>query len=246
MQPTTPGAAPAPAVLLIHGFTGSRTAMAPWAEAFEAVGYDTAVPTLRGHETRWQDMLPVSYGAWIEQTEQAFDELAAAHRRVFVAGLSMGGALALHLATRREVAGLLLVNPGLVIDSRVAPYAKYLRRAVRTVGAISNDIALPGADEKAYPRTPVAAVAQLHRLFEQTRRRLPLVTGPVLLFRSATDNVVSSASVDALLRGVGEHVAVERIDLPRSRHVATLDYDAKLIFDTSIEFISAHTPQAEQ
>lgn len=233
---------PAAAVLLIHGFTGSRTALLPWAQALEEAGYATETPVLPGHETRWQQMAKVPYARWIQATEEAFDRLAASHPAVFVAGLSMGGALALHLATRRHVAGLLLVNPGLVIDSPVAPYARYLHPVLRSVAPISNDIARPGADEKAYPRTPVAAVAQLHRLFAQTRARLPLVTCPVMLCRSAVDNVVSDRSVQALLQGLDPAVELERVPLPRSRHVATLDHDAALIFQRSLQFISAHLP----
>ena len=236
----------AAAVLLVHGFTGSRTALLPWARALEEAGFATEVPVLPGHETRWQDMVGVPYARWIQATEQAFDRLAATHPVVFVAGLSMGGALALHLATRRQVAGLLLVNPGLVIDSPVAPYARYLHPVLRSVAPISNDIALPGADEKAYPRTPVAGVAQLHRLFAQTRARLPLVDCPILLFRSAVDNVVSDRSVQALLQGVDPATELDRVPLPRSRHVATLDHDAPVIFDRSIQFVSDHLPNNQQ
>lgn len=225
------------AVLLIHGFTGSRVSLAPWAEALNSAGYPTAAPALPGHETRWQDLLRVPYRQWIQATEQAFDELAATYDHVFVAGLSMGGALALHLATRRHVTGLLLVNPGLVIDSPVAPYARFIHRMVRSVAPISNDIALAGADEAAYPRTPVAAVAQLHQLFAQTRARLALVDAPILLFRSTKDNVVSEASVQALLAGLDPALPVQRVALERSQHVATLDYDAELIFQRSIEFL---------
>lgn len=239
----TPGGA---AVLLIHGFTGSRTALLPWAEALQDAGYATAVPVLPGHETRWQDMLGVDYAQWIQATEQAYDELADAGRPVFVAGLSMGGALALHLATRRNVAALALVNPGLVIDSPVAPYARYLHRLMRSVAPISNDIALPGADEKAYPRTPVAAVAQLHRLFAQVRARLELVDCPIMLFRSAVDNVVSDASVQALVQGLAPGVPLERVPLPDSRHVATLDHDAALVFRRSAQFFATHLPPEPQ
>lgn len=226
------------AVLLIHGFTGSTTAMRPWANALADHGVATKVPVLPGHETRWQDMIGRPYQQWIQCTEDAYDELAAKHRQVFVAGLSMGGALALHLASRRNVSGVSLVNPGLVIDSPVAPYAGYLRRVVRSVAPISNDIALPDADENAYDRTPVAAVHELHKLFAQTRARLPLVSAPVQLFRSAVDNVVSDASVHELLKGLEPGILRERIALSRSRHVATLDYDAPKIFKESLRFFT--------
>lgn len=233
------------AVLLIHGFTGSRTAMKPWAHYLDSHGFTTSVPCLPGHETSWQDMIGRPYSQWIQATEQAYDQLAATHKQVFVAGLSMGGALALHLATRRNVAGVSLVNPGLVVDSPLAPFTKYLRLVVRSVAPISNDIALAGADERAYERTPVAAVAELYELFAQTRRRLPLIQAPVQLFRSATDNVVSDRSVHELVTGLTPGILREQIALPLSKHVATLDHDAPKIFDQSLRFFTELAAQKE-
>lgn len=226
------------AVLLIHGFTGSPVAMRPWADSLELAGFDTDVPLLPGHGTQWQDMVGRGYDQWIHATEEAFDELARTHQQVFVAGLSMGGALALHLATRRNVAGVSLVNPGLVVDSRLAPYTRWLKHAVRTVAPISNDIAKRGVDEGAYPRTPVAAVAELHALFAQTRRRLELVSAPVQLFRSTVDNVVSEQSVRELVAGLNPGTLAEHHMLLHSKHVATLDYDAEQIFHESARFFA--------
>lgn len=226
------------AVLLIHGFTGSPTAMEPWAQALARQGFKTSVPLLPGHGTRWQEMIGTNYGQWISATEQAFDQLARTHQTVFVAGLSMGGALALHLATRRNVAGVSLVNPGLVVDSPLAPYTPLLKHVVRSIAPISNDIAKSGVDEGAYPRTPIAAVAELYGLFAQARARLELVTAPVQLFRSTVDNIVSDTSVRELVAGLKPGTLAEHHMLLHSKHVATLDYDAQQIFDESGRFFS--------
>ncbi|CBT75412.1 MULTISPECIES: alpha/beta hydrolase [Glutamicibacter] len=239
------------AVLLIHGFTGSPISMQPWASSLEQAGFDTAIPLLPGHGTQWKDMIGCDYGQWIHATEQAYDLLAQTHERVFAAGLSMGGALALHLATRRNVAGVSLVNPGLVVDSPVAPYTPWLKHVVRSVAPISDDIAKRGVTEGAYPRTPVAAVAQLHSLFAQTRRRLALVDAPVQLFRSTVDNVVSERSVHELVEGLNSGTLAEHHMLLHSKHVATLDYDAEQIFHESARFFAQlaaaeHKPKQER
>ena len=57
--------------------------------------------------------------------DAAYLDLAAECDHVFVAGLSMGGALALRIAATRPVAGAVVVNPGLVIDDPRAPAGRH-------------------------------------------------------------------------------------------------------------------------
>ncbi len=224
------------AVLVLHGFTAGPAGLLPWARALAAAGYTVDLPLLPGHGTGWQDLAGTKYTRILDEVHQRYAALAATHSRVFVAGLSMGGALALHLASSHAVAGLALVNPGLTIASRLAPFSGALRFVAPSVAAIANDIAKPGGDEHAYDRTPVAGVHELRKLFRDTIARLGSVTAPVMVFRSDTDHVVPESSLEVLRAGLraGVHLEVKR--LTRSYHVATLDYEAEEIFARSIEF----------
>lgn len=231
------------AVLLIHGFTSGPRSMRPWADAVLEAGYSVSLPVLPGHGTRWEDLAATGHAAWTAAVEDEFEALAGTHRRVFVAGLSMGGTLALHLGIRRDPAGIVLVNPALSMVDRTAPLAGVLKRFVASVPAIANDIARPGQDEGAYRRTPVAAVHELRRLIAATRRRLDEVRAPVLAYRSLTDHIVSERGLDALRRTlVGMHPSgLPRLQLrflERSFHVATLDYDADALFAGSVDFFN--------
>ena len=182
------------AVLVIHGFTAGPAGLLPWARAFADAGYTVSLPLLPGHGTRWQDLAATKHTEIIDAVHREYSALAATHARVFVAGLSMGGALALHLASTHAVAGLALVNPGLTLDSPLAPFTGVLRYLSPTVAAIANDIAKPGGDEHAYDRTPVAGVHELRKLFRDTIKRLPRISAPVVVFRSDTDHVVPESS----------------------------------------------------
>lgn len=224
------------AVLVLHGFTAGPAGLLPWARAFADAGYTVALPLLPGHGTRWQDLAATKHTKLIDAVRQEFATLAATHDRVYVAGLSMGGALALHLASTHGVAGLALVNPGLTLASPLAPFTGVLRLLAPTVAAIANDIAKPGGDEHAYARTPVAGVHELRKLFRDTIKRLPQVSAPVVVFRSDTDHVVPESSLEVLRAGLGAGVHLEVNRLTRSHHVATLDYEAEEIFARSIAF----------
>jgi carboxylesterase len=148
----------------------------------------------------------------------------------------MGGALALRIAATRPVTGVILVNPGLVIDDPRAPLAGILKLVLKSTPAIANDILKPGMDEGAYPRTPVAAAHELNKMFKDTIRLLPRVTAPVRVFRSTVDHVVSDSSIVALRRGL-VNAPLTLTPLENSYHVATLDNDAETIFHGSADFI---------
>lgn len=228
-------------VALFHGFTSGPVSVTDWARALAAAGADVVLPLLPGHGTRWQDLADIGAAQWRAAARDAVDELLAAHDRVVVAGLSMGGALALDAAAHRDVAGAVVVNPGLRFASPAAPLAGLLKYAVRSVAPIANDAARPGVDEQAYPRTPVAAVQQVGALQAAVRAGLPRIQAPVLAFRSSTDRVVPESAMTALGRGLAPGLLTVR-PLHRSRHVATMDWDAGLIEAESVRFIAALVP----
>ncbi|WP_026421483.1 alpha/beta hydrolase [Actinokineospora inagensis] len=225
-------------VLLSHGFTGSPISMRPWADRLVAEGYSVRLPLLPGHGTTWQEMNRTVWTEWYAELETAFAELTDRCATVFVFGLSMGGALCLRLAEEHgsRVAGLVLVNPSVLSLRRAIRLLPLLSRIVPSVTPIANDIAKPGVSEHAYPRTPLRALASLAKLWETVRRDLPRVDQPVLLLRSAVDHVVEPENAAAILGGVSSGDVTEVV-LENSYHVATLDHDAPVIFDRSVEFV---------
>ncbi len=234
-------------VLLVHGFTGSPYSMRPWGEHLAAEGFAVRAPLLPGHGTRWQDCNLATEQDWLDAVSGAFEELLAECDRVVVAGLSMGGTLAVRLAELRpdDVAGLVLVNPSLLTERLEAKLLPVLARLTPSWKAIGDDIRKSGVSERAYPKLPTRAVLGLRRLWTATRADLGRVTAPLLVFRSVVDHVVEPASVRVLLAGVGSTDTTEVL-LEDSYHVATLDNDAPAIFAGSVDWIRARVPALDE
>jgi carboxylesterase len=225
-------------VLLVHGFTGTPMSMRPWGEHLAAEGFAVRCPLLPGHGTTWQNCNDHRHDQWTAMVDEAFDQLRAECDQVFVAGLSMGGTLSTRLAELRpdELAGLILVNPSLLTQRLDAKLLPLLSRLTGSWAPIASDIKKPGVVELAYPKLPTRAMMQLRQLWAVTRADLAKVTAPVIVFHSAVDHVVEPINSQVLLDGVSSTDTTEVV-LRDSYHVATLDNDAPLIFERSVDWI---------
>lgn len=235
-------------ILLAHGFTGTPQSMRPWATALQDAGWSVSVPLLPGHGTSWQDMNSTGWRDWYGALTEVWERLVEHCELVLVAGMSMGGTLALRLTEQygpagpsslgARLAGTLLVNPSLATERRDAVLLPIAQRFLGSFPGVAGDIARPGVRELAYDRLPLKAAYSLRELWQITRRDLPLISSPVLLFQSVTDHIVEPVSSRLVLEGIRSADVAHHL-LPRSFHVATLDYDAEHIFRTSVDWIRA-------
>lgn len=230
-----------PPVLVLHGFCGSPRSMRPWAEHLAAHGFRVDLPRLPGHGTSWRELNVTGWQDWYAAAERALLRLVdATGQRVGVGGLSMGGALALRLAQVHPdlVRGLVLVNPVInIVDPRIR-VLRLIRLATPSLGGIAGDVARPGADEGGYDRTPLHALDSQRHLWATVRGELSRVRTPLLVFRSRHDHVADPSSV-ALIREGTTSADRTFLVLERSYHVATLDHEAQMIFDGSVELFSS-------
>lgn len=244
-MPLMPGAEPyhhragPVGVLLCHGFTGTPQSLRPWAEYLAGHGVSVSLPRQPGHGTTWREMNRTRWEDWYAELEKAFEDLRGRCADVFVAGLSLGGCLALRLAEVHgpEVRGVVAVNPSIANDVPLLRLAPLLKWFVASVPGVAGDIKKPGVTELGYTRTPVKAAASLPGLWALVQADLDKVTQPLLVYHSVEDHVVKPTSVEIIRRRVPQATIEELTD---SYHVATLDNDADTIFAGSLGFLRSH------
>ena len=228
-------------VLLLHGFTSTTSTVLDLALECEARGYSVSAPRLPGHGTTVDDLMTTGWDDWSGAALEAYDELARRCDRVAIVGLSMGGTLAVHVATHRpDVAAFVFINP--YVKHQGAEWDELaqtmLAAGVLTYDSIGSDVKKEGVTESSYPQTPIAPAASLLEAVKVVNENLGSISAPSLLLNSTEDHVVATDNGDEIVKK--SNGPVERIWLENSYHVATLDNDRELIESVTIEFLAGH------
>lgn len=118
------------ACLLIHGFSGAPTEMRGLGDALAEQGIRVYGVLVAGHNGDPEELIVSGRKTWLASVEAGLTQLAR-YKTVFVAGLSMGGVLALTLAIRNpeRIAGVVAMSTPTRLDSniqtRLVPLARY-------------------------------------------------------------------------------------------------------------------------
>lgn len=228
--------------LLLHGFSGSPAEMVPLAKALDAEGWITRTAQLAGHGTSPEDLARVRWTDWVDSAQTAYDQLVRSCEQVAILGLSMGGALGLFLAVAVRPAAVVTISTPIRVRpllgrasraaSRVMPYAPVLLRLTPRDPAVRH-LRSP------YRRIPLAAMAELSRLLDETHRVLPELRAPLLLIQGRRDWVIPRRSA-VELAALARRTTAQVVWLPRSGHVATLDRDRDRLIEVVRTFLRTH------
>lgn len=229
-------------VLVLHGFTGNPSSMTSQAQVMAAAGFHVEQPRLPGHGTTIDDMMTTTWSDWSGEAAAAYDRLAARVDKIVVIGLSMGGTLTLWTGFERQggdrLAGLICVNPATMPqpDDVMEMLKEMLDDGTEVMPGIGSDIADPDVTEIAYEGTPVRPlVSFVEEGLRPITDRYDELHLPLLLFSSKDDHVVPPENSTHLVDTYGGDV--ELVELDRSYHVATQDFDHDLINERSVAFV---------
>lgn len=219
------------AVLLMHGFTGSAAHMRPLGDRLHQLGYTVQGINLPGHATSMEDMGNYTWQDWLQAAKAAFVGLKDRYPKVSVAGLSMGGDLALILAEQMDVAAVIPISAPMAVKNRLLPLARFAAPFIPVCwwsGDPQRSIRMDTPYDCGYPGFLTRSVQHLNRLMRMARRNLHAVTCPVLVVQSHKDETIAADSADVILDGVSSREkGVFWLD--NAPHVCTITKDVDAI-----------------
>jgi carboxylesterase len=239
-------------VVCVHGFTGTPYEMRYLGEQLAHAGFTVHGVRLPGHGTRVADLEATRWTDWEDAVEDAFDTLAMLCKRVAVVGQSLGGLLALHLASRRpDIAAVGSLATPLWFEGMAARAARALtsKSASFTSTLLTHLEFLPklsGSDcrdrrarteNPGYRSIPTRALGQLAELMQVTDAALDRVTQPVLVLHARQDH---TAPVACAARIAERTHAVRTRILDRSYHVIAVDVERDIVAAEVGAFLRRH------
>lgn len=224
-------------VLCIHGFTGSPYEMRFLGQSLAARGMTVHGMALPGHATRIEDLMDKTWRDWVDGVTAAFDALAARCDRVAVVGQSLGGLLALYLATRRAPATVVSLAAPLWLEGfggvvartlTKGPLAGRLRTLPKLGGSDVRDPAVR-AENPCYRGFPVAALGELLAFMDVVDVALPQVRAPLFVLHATQDHTAPVASARRIVARAGSAERPTLTILPESYHLISCDVERERV-----------------
>lgn len=198
--------------LVIHGFGGCVDEISPLAARLRAKGYTIVCPRLKGHTGKRSDLKKAGYTDWIASAEQGLLDLLSRCRSVYIIGFSMGGLIAVNLALKYDLAGMVTINTPI--------YYWDVRRILSNIayGFTTGDFSVIRRYINSAASFPLPALLNFHRLLNRTKRMVNDVICPVFITQGVDDDTVKTSSADYLFNNVNS--PVKRLKLyERSGHL---------------------------
>ena len=228
-------------ILLIHGFTGSPADMRPLAAYLNrnGEGYPVCGILLPGHGTKMADMMHCNWKTWVVCANKEMKKLLETYPKVSVAGLSMGGDIALCLASKFKVNRIITISAPLRIRNKLNYIAEFLS-IFRKYTYWKTFKPLDGEQhfdyETGYRGMPVRSIGQLRRLTIATYNRLHRIRQPILIVQPLKDKVVHLKSPFIIFDNVKSEYK-ELTLLENSRHNALISPERFKLFAAVQDFL---------
>ncbi|MBU0686786.1 MAG: alpha/beta fold hydrolase [Candidatus Margulisbacteria bacterium] len=206
-------------VILIHGFTAYPVEVRKLGKFLASNGFVVYGVRLPGHGIAPEAMLDTNWKDWVESVEDVYQAMKKSMGKVYLVGTSTGGIIALDIAAKEKVDGIVCVSAPIELQNKYADLARTLVPAANFLGINAGyeywgDLWIP---EKNYEKYPRKNVLELLELIDDVKENMPKVTAPILILQATRDRIVNPSSAEYIYKHVGSKVKyLQYVD---ARHV---------------------------
>lgn len=227
-------------VLFLHGFTSSPQDYREMGNYLAKKGITAYGPVLAGHGTTPDDLNTKLWVNWFYDSVKALEFLRKYCNKIYVVGSSMGGNLAILLASRFKIDGIVLMGTGVKFKYQIP--MKIIVPILRLFKDHNGKRIYHGpwkkrfGDRAHYSVIPLRAFGQILRLMKVSRTVLERVVSPTLIIQSAEDVLLTRKNAFEIFRKVKGKKRI--IWVTNAYHVVLISDHKKRMFEDIHKFVN--------
>tara|TARA_B100001123_G_C15155795_1_gene965439 strand:- start:427 stop:1182 length:756 start_codon:yes stop_codon:yes gene_type:complete len=229
-------------VYIIHGFTNTTYETRELAEYLGKEGFFTRSMNLPGHGTTVEDCNRTKFTDWLEYTEQGVAEMSSHCDNMYVAGVSMGSVLALHLSSIFPFKAAVFASTALQFKDKFATHVltPLFHRIVpfRDKRKSYPKDVRDNYDYLGYKVWPMSAVNEFRKLTLKVHKELPEIKCPALVMHSAIDKLSPKSNISAVFDNISSEIKEKFIVNHASHNIFVKSQDQELIFQKITSFFN--------
>lgn len=224
-------------VLLIHGYTGTPAELRLLGDYLHKEGYTVLGVRLPGHGTTPHDLNETQWPIWYEAARLGCERLLKCTEEVMVAGLSMGGLLAIKIAAEMPVKKAVFMAAPIYVQDKRVPFLPLLKHFIRYIKKKKRTYFTADKYNLSYDVMPVKPLTSLFALVKECKEQaLPKITIPCLIVQSRAEHTVAPKSAQYIYDNLGSKQK-KLLWLESSGHIVTLDHERETVFEEVSNFL---------
>ena len=227
------------AVLLIHGYTGTPSEMLPLGNYLNQLGYTVLCRRLPGHGTSVGDLERTTAEDWYSAAKDACEGLLGRYEDVYVAGLSMGGLLAIKLAAKLPVKKAAFISAPIFVQDKRAPLLAFLRFFIHYLPKHKKNYQELQEYCISYAKMPTKPLMSLFKMLNECKNKLLAeIKIPCLILQSKTEHTVQPRSAEYIYNKLTAAAGRRLVWFEHSGHILTLDREHEAVFKEIADFFA--------
>ena len=224
-------------VYLIHGFSNTTYEVKELAQFLSTHGYHTVANNLPGHGTNIEECNRVQYTDWLNAVKKDVAKLASESDKIYVIGCSMGGVIALYLASMFPINGCVIGAP--VLKFKNSFTVNYLNPILCKILKQSKKQSKTNIKTKfyGYSSYPLIALNEFKKLIKVVISKIHKITQPILLIHSKNDKMSIKDNIEILKKSIKSKNKNVLIVDKAHHNLFDENPDQDLIFNTILNFI---------
>ncbi len=232
------------AVILIHGWSSTPYTIRKLGEYLHQQGYTVIGPRLTGHGTKPEDLQGVKWQEWLDDIEKVYKGIVGKYNEIFVAGTSLGGNLAILLASKfPKISGLILLatpyKPKARVKTQILMFLaklfrikllpKYYPASVESLGTAITPMV-------SYQKYPPESVRESIKCILASRQKMKSIKQPCLIIQSVDDHMILPKSADKIYQSISSKIK-EKKYLKNTYHSFISDKNSRYVFKDIYDFL---------